>query len=500
VDQLSPLDASFLRLETPDVHMHVGWVSLFAPRPKHPRPTVDGLRASIAARLPHLPRFRQRVAFPPGELADPFWVDDPGFDVAAHVLEYGTEDEPMTLASFDALAAALLSEPLDRRAPLWQFALVPRLEDGRIGLISKLHHALVDGVAAMELGAILFDATPDPPPPPVPPPGGEGHTGPPLGGETHTVPPLGGETHAGSPPGAGRLAAAALGAQVDLARRTAGRLVRAASAPRAAAAAALADTRRIAAVARDTVSAPAPPSPFNRPIGPERRLLRHGASAGDVLDVRAAAGVTFNDVCLAVVAGALRGLVRRHFGEPEPLKAMIPVNVRDAEAREAFGNRLSFAFVELPLREPDPAGRLQAIHDQTRRLKEEGLTGAAAPIIAATAFLPPPLKGPAARLATAGALFNLTVSTVPGPRLPIYMLGARLDEAYPFAPLAADHPLSVAVLSYVDGAYFGAHVDPVALPEAGDLPELFAAELAALRAAYGVTPPAPAPDRALRPA
>jgi diacylglycerol O-acyltransferase / wax synthase len=485
VDQLSPLDASFLRLETPDVHMHVGWVSLFAPRPKHPRPTVEGLRASIAARLPDLPRFRQRLAFPPAGLSDPFWVEDRDFDLAAHVLGVGGRDEPMPLPRFDALAATLLSEPLDRRRPLWQFALVPRLADGRIGLISKLHHALTDGVAAMELGAILFDATPDPPPPPAAP-----------SPDTAAAPP--------PPPGPLGLAVAAVESQVELARRTGGRLARAAAAPRATAAGALADTRRIAAVARDTVAAPAPASPFNRPIGPERRLLRYGASAGHVLDVRAASGATFNDVCLAVVAGGLRALTRVHFGQPAPLRAVIPVNVRDPAVRESSGNRLSFAFVELPLDLRDPRERVEAIHAQTQRLKAEGLTGAAAPIIAATAFLPPPLKAPVARLATAGALFNLTVSTVPGPRLPIYMLGARLDEAYPFAPLAADHALSIAVLSYVDGAYFGAHVDPVALPQADDLPELFAAELATLRDAYGVSamdprPALPASDEALRP-
>jgi WS/DGAT/MGAT family acyltransferase len=486
VDRLSPLDASFLRLETPDVHMHVGWVSLFVPPPGGARPTVEGLRASISARLPHLPRFRQRLGFPPAGMSDPFWVDDPSFDVAEHVLAFTDGDERVAMDSFDALAATLLSEPLDRRRPLWQFVLVPRLEDGRAGLISKLHHALVDGVAAMELGAILFDATPNPAPPAPPSP------------LRHTEPPV-------PPPGPPELAAAAVRAQLDLGRRALARVAGAAAAPRATTAGVLGAARRVAAVARETVASPAPPSPFNRRIGPQRRLLRYGASAGHVLDVRTRSGATFNDVCLAVVAGGLRELTRRHFGDPGRLRAVMPVNVRDPDVRESFGNRLSFAFVDLPLHLATPPERLDAIHAQTERLKREGLTGAAAPIIAATEFLPPPLKAPAARLGMAGALFNLTVSTVPGPRLPIYMLGARLDEAYPFAPLAADHALSIAVLSYTDGAYFGAHVDPVALPEAVELPELFAAELAALRAAYGLAPeraarPQPWPDPAPAPA
>jgi diacylglycerol O-acyltransferase len=473
VDQLSPLDAAFLRLETPDVHMHVGWVSLFVPLHGRPRPTVEALRSSISARLPHLPRFRQRVAFPPGGLADPFWVDDPGFDVGAHVLAFTGPDEPVALDNFRALADAILSEPLDRRRPLWQFVLVPRLADGRTGLISKLHHALVDGVAAMELGAILFDATPDASLPPPPEASGPRDW----------------------PPGPVGLTVAAARSQVALAARSAARAVGALSAPVPAAGEGLRQARRVAALARQTVSAPASPSPLNRPIGPTRRLLGYRASAGHVLDVRTASGATFNDVCLAVVAGGLRALARRHFDHTQPLRALVPVNARDESDHDAFGNRLSFAFVDLPLDVPSASQRLEAIHAQTQRLKRDGLTLAAAPMIAATSFLPPPLKAPVARLATADALFNLVVSTVPGPRLPIYMLGARLDEAYPFAPLAADHALSVAVLSYCDGAFFGCHADPVALPDVADLPAMLEAELTELLAAYEIRPAPPPPRR-----
>src|SRR5256886_7827808 len=162
--QLSALDASFVGLEDPRVHMHVTWIAFFAPDRTRPRPTVDALRASIDARLPLMPRFRQRLVSPPAGMGDPFWVDDPDFDVAAHVEGYTGPGEAMDHGSFGALTDALLSDQLDRRRPLWHLVLVPRLQDGRGGLIGRFHHALVDGTSAMELGLVLFDAADAPPP------------------------------------------------------------------------------------------------------------------------------------------------------------------------------------------------------------------------------------------------------------------------------------------------------------------------------------------------
>jgi diacylglycerol O-acyltransferase len=469
LEQLSPLDAAFLRLETPCSHMHVAWVALFRPHPVRERPTVEALRASIEGRLRHLPRCRQRLAFPPAGMGDPFWVDDPHFDIANHVIAFTEPDEAVTLRSFDGLVDALLSEPLERSRPLWQFTLVPRLEDGRIGLVCKLHHAMVDGVAAIELGSSLFDASAD------------ATAGRPDGWSPQP------------PPDPVQLAAATGRSQAQLARRYLGALAGAARRPRASAVGAAGMAARAVAALREDVVSPAPASYLNVPTGPQRRLVRFPARTADVLEVKRAAGVTFNDVCVALVAGALRELSLLRFEAPVPLRAAVPVSLRPGDDRGTAGNRLSFAFAELPLDASTPRERLERVNEQTRRFKRSGRADLGELATAATAFAPPPLKARLARLATGGRLFNLVVSNVPGPRVPFYLLGATVDEGYPVAPLADDHALAIAFFSYHDGVYFGCHGDPVALPELDQLPRLLEAELAALRAELS---PAGAPSPA----
>ena len=160
--RLTSLDGSFLRVETESAHMHVAWSGLFEPpRDGLPRPSVEALRAKIRTRLGRVPRFRQRLAYPPLRLAEPCWIDDPEFDVARHVTPLGDPDVAMPLERFTQSTDAVLSEPLDRSRPLWHVYLVPRLEDGRVGLVFKMHHALVDGKSAVELALLLFDLEPD---------------------------------------------------------------------------------------------------------------------------------------------------------------------------------------------------------------------------------------------------------------------------------------------------------------------------------------------------
>ena len=160
--RLTSLDGSFLRVETANAHMHVAWSGLFEPPATGlPRPSVEALRVKVAARLGRVPRFRQRLAYPPLRLAEPCWIDDPGFDIARHVTALGAPDVPMSLAGFGDFTDAVLSEPLDRARPLWHLHLVPLLEDGRAGLIFKMHHALVDGKSAVELALLLFDLEAD---------------------------------------------------------------------------------------------------------------------------------------------------------------------------------------------------------------------------------------------------------------------------------------------------------------------------------------------------
>ena len=157
--RLTHIDGSFLRVETPNAHMHVAWSGLFAPPPDGPRPTVEWLREKVESRLHLVPRFRQRVAAPPLGLTEPAWIDDPLFDVRRHVSELGAA--PLPLAAFRRLTDEALSRPLRRNRPLWHIHLAPELEDGRVGLLFKIHHALVDGKSAVELALLLFDTTPD---------------------------------------------------------------------------------------------------------------------------------------------------------------------------------------------------------------------------------------------------------------------------------------------------------------------------------------------------
>ena len=459
--QLSALDASFVRLEEPRVPMHVTWIAFFAPDRGRARPTVEALRASIDARLPLMPRFRQRLASPPGGLGDPFWVDDPDFHVAAHVEGYTGPGEAMDLPSFDALTDALLSDPLDRRRPLWHLVLVPRLEDGRVGLIGRFHHALVDGTSAMELGLVLFDAADAPPP---------------EAAEEEWAPsPL---------PGPTRLAAEIMRAQVDLARRVTGRALGAARTPGSAASSALASLTRASAAVREDVLEPAPRSHLNRPVGPARTVARRRLPAPALVALKRAAEVTLNDVGLALVAGTLRRLALEVGEPPRALKAMVPVSLHPDDDRARFGNALSFAFLELPVDRPHPADRLALVHERAERFKAARRPAATALAVDALSVVPAPLRTPLARAANSARLFNLSVSNVRGPRRPFYLLGAELDEAYTLAPLGAEHALSVAFFTYRDGVHFAFQADPDVLGAVDGLPRALEAELEALKGAF----------------
>ncbi len=464
--QLSALDASFVRLEAPGVHMHVTWIAFFAPDGRRARPTVEALRASIDARLPLMPRFRQRLVSPPAGMGDPFWVDDPDFRVAGHVEGYTAPGEAMDRASFGALTDALLSDPLDRRRPLWHLVLVPRLEDGRVGLIGRFHHALVDGTSAMELGLVLFDSA---------------DAAPPEAAE---------EAWAPSPlPGPARVAAAAVRAQVDLARRVTGRALNAARAPGSAVSSALASLTRASAAVREDVLEPAPRSHLNRPVGPARTVALRRLPARALADVKRAADVTLNDVGLALVAGTLRRLALEVGEPPRALKAMVPVSLHPEDDRARFGNALSFAFLELPVDRADPADRLALVHERTERFKAARRPAATALAVDALAAVPAPLRTGLARAANSARMFNLSVSNVRGPRRPFYLLGAELDEAYTLAPLGAEHALSVAFFTYRDGVHFAFQADPDVLGDVDVLARALDAELDALANAFAPSRP-----------
>jgi diacylglycerol O-acyltransferase len=452
--RLTALDGSFLRVETENAHMHVAWSGLFEPHPDLPRPTVEALRAKLGGRLARVPRFRQRLAFPPLRLSEPCWVDDPGFDVAGHVTALGDPDVPVALERFHDFTDAALSEALDRARPLWHVYFVPRLEDGRVGLVFKMHHALVDGKSAVELALLLFDLEPDPP-----------------AEKTEDWRPK-------PPPGAARLALEAMASNAAEPLRAAREMARLAASRRDGG---LTGTLRRAALAfEQDLLRSAPSSYLNTPIGPRRTLVRHRARMSDLVEAKHRAAVTLNDVCLAAIAGALRRLAALRGERAQPLRVMVPVSVRGEAEQRDLGNRISFAFIELPVGVRSRAERLREVHRATAAFKSSGRPAGTGALLGAVGLLPDPLKDRTARLASSARVFNLTISNIPGPRTPLYMLGAELSESYPVVPIGGEHSLSIGMFSYCDDMFFGLYADPEALPEVAELPALIDAEIVAL--------------------
>jgi diacylglycerol O-acyltransferase len=440
--------------------MHVAWSATF--RVGEHAPTLPRLQRHIFGRLARVPRFRCRLAWPLPGMGEPFWIEDPDFDVANHVLALGTLGQELDDRRFELLCDSVLSAPLDRRRALWEIRLAPRLTGGRCGLVAKIHHALVDGRSAVEVAQLLFDVEP------------KGVAELPVPWE---APPA---------PGTTRLAARAVAMGAGESLRAARGAARMAGEPRAAASRIAGTLRRAALAAGEDLLRPAPASALNARIGPRRTLVRHSVALDDVRAVRRAADATVNDVCLALAAGALRRLALARGEEPRPLKAMVPVNVRlDAEA-QALGNRISFAFVELPLELATGRGRLARIRRSTAAFKRDGRPEGAGAVLSALGLLPDPLRGLAARAVASPRLFNLTISNVPGPDFPLYMLGAELIEAHPVVPIAQGHALSMGIFGYLRRLHFGFYADPHAFPEAAQLPEAFDAALRELLLPPGV--------------
>ena len=441
--RLSTLDASFLRVETETAHMHVGWMSTLSLPPGEIRLDLDVLVERIAGRLHLAPRFRQRVVEAPLGIGEPHWQDDASFDVRRHVT--AVDATGAWRGNLRRTADEFFSTALPRDRPLWEIALIPAVAPGRAAVLGKIHHAMVDGVAAVELGMLLFDLTPEGPP-----------TKALDWAPTPTTGPL-------------RLVLDSVGdsalEQFRAARRVASLGLSPARGLR------IADSMRRAAfsLAEDALN-PAPESYLNVAIGPRRKLVNHGVSLRRLFRLKERSSTTLNDVVLAVVSGALRRLAPAAGHEPDDLRVMIPINVRDAADAESQGNRITFAFLELPLGEPNALQRLASIRERTLELKQSGRVAGSDMLLRSLGALPGPLKTPAARLAASPRLYNLTVSNVPGPRVPLYVAGARVRSISPVIPIPDRHALSIGVLTYGETAHFTAYTDPEALPQAVRLP------------------------------
>jgi diacylglycerol O-acyltransferase / wax synthase len=436
--RLSALDASFLEIESPTAHMHIGWVATFLPPADGTRPTFFDLRDHIAGHLHRAPRYRQRLARVPLGLTAPAWVDDERFDVSNHVLH-------STSRELAEVADMAFSIPLNRSRPLWELWIADELADGRIGIVGKAHHCLVDGIAAVELAGLLLDPEPD-----------------------ATADPDDWRPQP-SPSGLGRLA----GGVRDLVARQTTVLrapVKAVSKPRR--------LFRFADDAREAVSAlagafgPTPLAPvLNEPLSPLRRLGLFHRPLDDLVAIKRAFGTTLNDAVLAACAGGVRDyLVAR--GQPaERLKTMVPVNVRDQGAASDLGNRISFMFIDLPCDEPDPVDRLLRVHTATRAGKESGRPEGGDTVMRALGFVPRPVQQLAAHAAASPRAYNLVISNIPGPREPLFMRGCRLERAHPVIPLSERHALSIGVTTIGSTAGFGVYADRKLIPDADTLAE-----------------------------
>ena len=482
-DRLGALDASFLHLETPTTAMHVGSVATFAV-PAGGTGYYPRLVQQISDRIGAVPRSRQKLRRVPGGFAHPVWVDDPDFDVGNHV-RHSVLPPPGSDAQLRELAARIQSRHLDRGRPWWELHVVHGLSDNRFALITKIHHATVDGIGGLDISRLLFDPAPTAPTaPPIPT-----QAGPPIPNQDAppspnqdappspipavppspipAVPPMQAvPAHAPSPR---RLVAEAV---LDLARRPATALAalpRNWAATRTATANAL---RRVGGVcvATRTLLRPAPGSPLNTTIGTPRRYTTASTRLDDYQRVRQAHGVTINDVVLATVSGALRGWLHQR-GKPVPptasLRAMVPVNVGAEQRADPPGKNVSAYVVELPIGEPDPLRRLGEVCDRLQRHNNAGPSGPTDALITLASLVPPPLHTRGARLVgeLGRRLFNVVVSNVPGPQLPLYVAGARMLTLHPVVPLAPGQAVSIGLISYDGDVFYGLNADRDSMPD-----------------------------------
>jgi diacylglycerol O-acyltransferase / wax synthase len=457
-DRLSAVDASFLAQEKQSSHMHVGALATF----DGPPPSRAEFCAHLESRLGLVPRYRQKLAFPPLEAGRPFWVDDPTFNLDYHV-RHTALPKPGSGDQLRELIGRIFSQRLDRSKPLWELWVVHGLEDGRFALISKTHHALVDGVSGVDIATVLFDLSPVPSEP-------EPH-------EAWTPEPEPSDTE---------LLAEGVAGLVRTPFSLAGRALGALQRPGET----LEQAREAAEGIGEVVWAglnPAPDVPLNVPIGPHRRVRWVESRLADFKEVKNALGGTVNDAVLAVVAGALRNWLRDRGVRTEgvELRALVPVSIRAEDERGSLGNRIAAMRGPLPVYVDDPVERLRVVQRGMGQLKESKQALGAEVIAGLQDFAPPTLLAQASRLNFSTRLFNLIVTNVPGPQFPLYLLGREMEQIVPIAFLPENHALAIAIMSYNGKVDVGLLADYDAMPDidalAAELEDSLAELLAAAR-------------------
>ncbi len=459
-ERLSPQDALFLHLENDHQPMHVGSLAYLEAAPffgEDGRFRIDEVRQRIVSRLHLVPRFRKRIMNVPFDQGRPVWVDDLAFDPSYHVRltalpRPGSEDQLL------GLMERLQAVQLDRRRPLWEIWFVEGVEDDRVAIIQKTHHCLIDGVSGIDVATVLLDLERDPPPVVAP----EWHPVPPPQPNELLVESL--IERVVEPTELVRSLRATLRMpQVADAKLTGGRLAGAVESVLQFGGEQLSG---LVTSARE-VGSGRPDTPLNVPITPHRRMELARVPLDRVKQIKQAAGCTINDVVLAACSMALRSFLESR-GALAPglvLKAMVPVSVRDESEQMALGNRVSMLVAELPVSEPDPLEQLERVAEQMRAAKGSTQQIGADAIMALAGFAPPTLLGLAARLAPRALPVNTVVTNIPGPQFPLYCMGARVLEAFPYVNLVDNLALIIAVISYDGQLAFGVSGDRSALPD-----------------------------------
>ncbi len=458
-ERLTAADATFLRIETPHEPQHVGSVSIIDGGPLRDdsgRIRFDEIRTHVGSRLHRVPRMRHRIMEVPYGQGRPVWVDDADFDLDYH-LRLTSLPRPGDGDQLNDLVSRIQSIPLDRARPLWEIWVIDGLEHDDVGLIIKTHHALGDGIANVDLALAIVDLSPDP-------------------GDDDEPP----EWTPRPAPSDRRLLADSVGDQMSRPLAMTKSAMRAARNPMPA----IDSVTNVFRTAANFQSKPEP-APWNRPVSSHKRWVHAEVSMEITRDLKAARGVSINDVVLAACSGALRDFLVGHDAQADGrvLKAMVPVSLRtEDEHGDTLGNRISLIIVDLPVDEADPVARLDRVHAATQELKGSGyIDGAEAIIKIADAVTP--FAVPLTQFVSRQIPMNLVITNIPGPPIPLYLLGAPIRRTYPYVEVIDNQGLTIAVVSYEDRLFFGITSDRDVIADLGDVAASIEQEFLALAAA-----------------
>jgi diacylglycerol O-acyltransferase len=459
-DRLSALDATFLEIESPSVHMHVGSVNLFDAGPLR---TPDGgidierIRALSDPALRRSARFRQRIERIPN-FGHPVWVDDPSFNLDYH-LRHTALPEPGSLRQLKRLAGRIFSQKLDPNRPLWEMWFIENVEGGRFAVVTKVHHCMIDGVSGADLLAGFMRGTAE----------GEDEAS-----AARWVPR--------PAPGAAQLMGD------ELARRASlpGIAARAGLAAVGAPLQALGSARHAVAAVGEMLGSglsSASATPLNDDIGPYRRFDWTRLDLAAMREVKSRLGGTLNDLVLAIVSGAMRHFLARRSVDVDTLdfRAMLPVNTRAEDQQGKLGNRVASIAARLPVHEKDPAQRLASVIATTRNLKASNTVEGGELLGELSDWTFTRIVADLSRLAARARAFNMVVTNVPGPQFPVYLAGAKMQEIYPLVPLFSNQGLGIALFSYDGSLFWGFNADWDAVPDLHDVVEMVQQEFEILQ-------------------